>query len=182
MTRPELARRSIGRRFVRDPLAVTGLVLVGVLVVSAALAPLLATHDPLAVDAVDGLLGSSREHLLGTDALGRDTSSRVVFGARWSLGTAVLATAVVMVVGVAVCVVSGFYGGWVDTVVMRVVDVLLAFPRLVLYLAIIGTLGPGFRNLFLALVSVSWAEYARIVRGLVLSLRERGYVRGAGGG
>lgn len=164
------------RRLLRDPLAATGLVVVALLVLAALLAPLLAPHDPAAVDPLDRLAGSTLEHPLGTDELGRDLLSRLLFGARWSLGIAGSATLVVMVVGVVVGVVAGFYGGLVDTVAMRVVDVLLAFPNLVLYLAIVGTLGPGVQNVFLALVAISWAGYARVVRGLVLSARERVFV------
>jgi peptide/nickel transport system permease protein len=175
------------RRLLRDPLAATGLVVVTVLVLGAVLAPVLAPHDPSAVDAVNRLAGSSWEHPLGTDELGRDTLSRLLFGARWSLGIAGLATLVVMIVGVVVGVLSGYYGGVVDTVIMRIVDVLLAFPPLVLYLAVVGTLGPGVQNVFLALVAIAWADYARVVRGLVLSVRERAFVRaslslGAGDG
>lgn len=175
------------RQLLRDPLAATGMTLVTLLVLAAVLAPLLAPHDPAAVDAVDRLAGSTWEHPLGTDELGRDMLSRLLYGARWSLGIAGLATLVVMAVGVAIGVVAGFYGGVVDTVIMRVVDVLLALPNLVLYLAIVGTLGPGVENVFLALVAISWASYARVVRGLVLSVRERAFVRaslslGAGDG
>ncbi len=164
------------RRLLRDPLAATGLVVVTLLVLAAILAPLLTPHDPATVDPLDRLAGSSFEHPLGTDELGRDMLSRVLFGARWSLGIAGLATLVVMVAGVVVGVIAGFSGGIVDTVVMRVVDVLLAFPNLVLYLAIVGTLGPGVENVFLALIAISWAGYARVVRGLVLSARERVFV------
>lgn len=171
--------RSTRRLFFRDRLAVTGLLLVVVFSLAALLAPALAPHDPTAVNALEKLAAPSLEHPLGTDPLGRDTLSRILFGARWSLGTAVLATGLVMTIGIFVGTTSGFYGGRIDSVVMRVVDVLLAFPSLVLYLAIVGTLGPGFRNLFIALVSISWVAYARIVRGLVLSLKERGFVRAA---
>lgn len=171
--------RSTRRLFFRDRLAVTGLFLVLVFSVAALLAPALAPHDPTAVNALENLAAPSLKHPLGTDPLGRDTLSRILFGARWSLGTAVLATSLVMTIGIFVGTASGFYGGRIDSVVMRVVDVLLAFPSLVLYLAIVGTLGPGFRNLFIALVSISWVAYARIVRGLVLSLKERGFVRAA---
>ncbi len=165
------------RQLLSDRLAVSGLLLVVLLVLAAVFAPLLAPHDPAAVDPALRLTGPSAEHLLGTDELGRDLLSRLLFGARWSLGIAGLATLVVMVVGVLVGIVSGFYGGLLDTMVMRVVDVLLAFPSLVLYLAVVGTLGPGVVNVFLALVAISWAEYARVVRGLVLSARERDFVR-----
>lgn len=180
-------RRRPVRRLLRDPLAATGLLLVTLLVLGAVFAPLLAPHDPGAVDAVDRLAGSSWEHPLGTDELGRDILSRLLYGARWSLGIAGLATLVVMVIGVLVGVVAGFYGGVIDNMIMRVVDVLLALPNLVLYLAIVGTLGPGVENVFLALIAISWASYARVVRGLVLSVRERAFVRasrslGAGDG
>ncbi len=175
------------RRLLGDPLAATGLVLVTLLVLAAVLAPLLAPHDPAAVDPVGRLAGSSWEHPLGTDELGRDMLSRLLYGARWSLGIAGLATLVVMVTGVVVGVLAGFYGGVVDSLIMRIVDVLLALPNLVLYLAIVGTLGPGVENVFLALIAISWASYARVVRGLVLSVRERAFVRaslslGAGDG
>jgi ABC-type dipeptide/oligopeptide/nickel transport system permease subunit len=165
------------RRLLRDPLAGTGLVLVTLLVLAAIFAPLLAPHDPSVVDPVDRLAGSSWEHPLGTDELGRDMLSRLLYGARWSLGIAALATVVVMVIGIVVGVVAGYYGGVVDTLVMRVVDVLLALPNLVFYLAIVGTLGPGVQNVFLALVAISWAGYARVVRGQVLAARERAFVR-----
>lgn len=168
---------SLLRRLMRDRLALTGLILVIVFTLAALFAPLLARHDPIEVAALDRLAGMSWDHPLGTDALGRDTFSRILFGARWSLGTAVLATFIVMSIGIVLGTVSGYYGGIVDTALMRTVDVLLAFPRLVLYLAIVGTFGFGIRNLFIALVSITWAEYARIVRGLVLSLKERPFVR-----
>ncbi len=169
--------RPLLRRLLDDRLAAVGLVIVVLFVLAAIFAPLLAPHDPSAVNATDKLLGSNWEHPLGTDELGRDTLSRLLFGARWSLGAAAAACVVVMTVGVVVGTIAGYYGGWVDTVLMRVVDVLLAFPSLILYLAIVGTLGVGLRNVMIALVSISWVSYARVVRGLVVALRERGYVR-----
>ena len=175
------------RRFLSDRLAAAGLVIVLLLALAAVLAPVLAPHDPTAIDATRSLEAGSGDHPLGTDELGRDVLSRLLFGARWSLGIAALATAAVMLLGTAVGLVAGYFGGWVDGVVMRVVDSLLALPSLVLYLAIIGTLGPGLRNVFIALVSISWAGYARVMRGMVLSVRERTFVRasrslGAGDG
>lgn len=170
-------RRRAVRELLRDPLAATGLVIVCVLVLAALFAPLLTSQDPTRVNATMRLAGSSAQHPLGTDELGRDLLSRLLYGGRWSLGIAGLATLVVLVFGVVVGVISGFYGGLLDTVVMRVVDVLLAFPSLLLYLAVVGTLGPGIRNVFLALVAISWARYARVVRGLVLATRERDFLR-----
>ncbi len=173
----ENPHRSLLRRLLEDRLAAVGLVIVLFFVLAAIFAPLLAPHDPTAVDATGKLLPSSWDHPLGTDELGRDTLSRLLFGARWSLGAAFVACLIVMAIGVVVGTIAGYYGGWVDTVLMRVVDVLLAFPSLILYLAIVGTLGVGLRNVMIALVSISWVSYARVVRGLVVVLRERGYVR-----
>lgn len=167
------------RALLRDPLAVVGLALVVLLALAAFLAPLLSPHDPTAIDATARLAGSSAAHPLGTDELGRDVLSRLLYGGRWSLGIACLATSVVMVIGVSVGMLSGFYGGLLDSVLMRLVDVLLAFPALLLYLAVVGTLGPGVRNVFLALIAISWAGYARVVRALVVSARQRDYVLAA---
>ena len=165
------------RQFVGDRLAATGLVIILLLTLAAVFAPLLAPHDPTVINPLRSLEGSSGDHLLGTDELGRDVLSRLLMGARWSLGIAALATVCVMFVGTMIGLVAGYLGGWVDAVVMRIVDALLALPSLVLYLAIIGTLGPGIRNVFIALVAISWASYARVMRGLVLSVRERAFVR-----
>ena len=165
------------RRFLSDRLAAAGLAIVLLLTLAAVLAPVLAPHDPTVIDPVRSLEGRSGDHPLGTDELGRDVLSRLLFGARWSLGIAALATFSVMLVGTVLGLVAGYFGRWVDGVIMRVVDSLLALPSLVLYLAIIGTLGPGIRNVFIALVSISWAGYARVMRGMVLSVRERTFVR-----
>ena len=165
------------RQFVSDRLAATGLAIVLLLTVAAVFASTLAPYDPTVIDPLRSLEGSSRDHLLGTDELGRDVLSRLLIGARWSLGIAALATLSVMVVGTLIGLLSGYIGGWVDNVVMRVVDSLLALPSLLLYLAIVGTLGPGVRNVFIGLVAIAWASYARVMRGLVLSARERAFVR-----
>ena len=165
------------RQFVSDKLAFSGLVIAVLLTLAAIFASTLAPYDPTVIDPLRSLEGSSRDHLLGTDELGRDVLSRLLVGARWSLGIAALATLVVMVVGTLIGLVSGYVGGWVENVVMRVVDSLLALPPFLLYLAIVGTLGPGVRNVFIGLVAISWASYARVMRGLVLSVRERAFVR-----
>lgn len=165
------------RRFLRDRLATVGMVVLALLALAAIFAPLLAPHDPNLTDPRNNLLGSSSLHPLGTDWLGRDVLSRLLYGARWSLGIAAAATLSVMVIGTVVGMVAGYFGGWVDTVIMRVVDALLALPNLVLYLAVLGILGPGLVNLVIALISVSWVRYARVMRGLVLSVREQNFVR-----
>lgn len=144
--------------------------------VAAVAAPLISPADPNLVDAMRRLEGPSASHLLGTDNLGRDLLSRLIWGSRWSLGTVSLATALIMSIGVTVGTIAGYYGGLIDEVLMRVVDVLLAFPSLLLALAIVGILGPGITSVIVALVSVWWASYARIVRGLVLGLRDRDFI------
>ena len=173
------ARRSALGRLLRDHLALVGLALLVVFGAAALLAPLLTPYDPAATTPSLRLAGPSPQHPLGTDNLGRDTLSRLLFGSRWSLGTAALATALIMTIGLAVGSLAGYYGGRLDDVVVLVVDVLLAFPSLVLALAIVGTLGPGIVNVMLGLVSVWWVGYARIVRGLVLATRERQFVEAA---
>ena len=169
MTRRLLARRS----------TVVGLAIVAALAVIALLAPWLAPHDPTLVDAAVGFASPSASHWLGTDNLGRDVLSRLVYGARWSLGIVVVATLLIMSAGVAVGVAAGYVGGWLDDVLMRLVDTLLSVPSLLLALAIVGTLGPGIGSLMLGLASIWWVGYARVVRGVVLALRERGFVDAA---
>src|SRR5919202_991769 len=173
------AGRGLVARFVRDRLALIGLVLLVAFVSAALAAPGLTPSDPAAQDPTRRLLLPSPPHPLGTDNLGRDLLSRLLFGSRWSLGTAALATLLIMTIGVAIGAVAGYYGGPLDDLMVLVVDVLLAFPSLVLALAIAGTLGPGMVNVMLGLVSVWWVSYVRFVRGLVLSVRERQFVEAA---
>jgi ABC-type dipeptide/oligopeptide/nickel transport system permease subunit len=167
------------RRLLRQPLALAGMVVVGLFALAAVGAPVLAPHEPNAVDVIARLESPSQDHLLGTDALGRDLFSRLLFGARWSLGAAFVVTVLVTAIGVAVGAVSGYLGGRVDAVAMRVVDALLAFPSILLALAIVGVVGPGLRGVLGGLVLVGWAGYARVVRGVVLGVREHEYVQAA---
>jgi peptide/nickel transport system permease protein len=166
-------------RFLRDRLALLGLVIVTLFALAALLAPVLAPFDPTAVNPTRRLEPPGFEHLLGLDNLGRDILSRLLYGSRWSLGTAAIATCLIMTIGVAVGAICGYFGGLLDEILMRLVDLLLAFPGLILALAIAGTLGPGIENVMLGLVTVWWAGYARIVRGMVLVVRERQYIEAA---
>lgn len=169
----------------RDRPGLIGLMLILLFTVAAVLAPFISPFDPGAIEAANRLEGPSARHLLGTDNLGRDLFSRLLWGSRWSIGTVFVATLLIMSIGVTVGTVAGYYGGLIDDVLMRVVDVMLAFPSLLLALAIAGTLGPGIGSVMIALVSVWWAGYARVVRGMVLSMRERDFVaasRGLGAG
>ncbi|MBA2457552.1 MAG: ABC transporter permease subunit [Gemmatimonadales bacterium] len=140
---------------------------------------MLAPNDPLVIEPDRRLEGPSGDFPLGTDHLGRCVLSRLVYGARWSLGTAAVASVLIVGVGVTLGAMSGFYRGPVDAVLMRVVDVLLAFPALIPALAIVGMLGPGMLHVLIATVAVWWASYARLVRGLALSLRERQFIEAA---
>ncbi len=177
--RTRLARDDWLVRLLRDPSALVGLALVVLISSSAALAPMLAPHDPTAANFASRLSGPTAGHPLGTDNLGRDLLSRLLHGGRLSLSAAGLAAVLIVLVGLVVGMAAGYWGGALDGIVMRVVDVLLAFPSLILALAVVGVLGPGLPNILAGMTCVWWASYARLVRGLVLSLRERQYVRAA---
>jgi peptide/nickel transport system permease protein len=167
------------RQLVHDKPALIGLVLLTVLVVMAIFAPWVAPYDPAKTNPLSSLEGPSRQHLLGTDSLGRDMFSRIVHGARWSLGAAAAASAAIVVLGVTIGVIAGFFGGVVDAILMRLVDVLMAFPSMILALAIVGMLGPSLRNVLIGMVAVWWVDYARIVRGITLRVVQNDYVKAA---
>jgi peptide/nickel transport system permease protein len=167
------------RRLLRGYLARVGAVVVLVLVAVAALAPALAPYDP-AEQALDRMLQPpGGAHWLGTDDLGRDILSRLLYGARVSVGVGVVAVGLSLGVGVTLGLVAGYRGGWVDEALMRVMDGLLAFPALVLALAITAALGPNLRNAMLAIGIVGIPGFARLVRGQVLSLRAQEFVEAA---
>ncbi|MCB0162023.1 MAG: ABC transporter permease, partial [Caldilineaceae bacterium] len=142
-------------------------------------APLLATHDLAAMDMVNRFSGPSLQHLLGTDNFGRDIWSRLIYGARISLTIAVIAVTFSAIIGTIVGLVSGYFGGWIDLLLMRLTDIFLGFPPLLLVLAVVAVLGPGLFNVAASLVVVSWTEYARVVRSTTLTLREQNYVQAA---
>lgn len=173
------SRRDVLRCLLRDRAALIGLTMVTVLVLGAVFAPVLAHHDPNKVDVLRKFQSPSRSFPFGTDNLGRDVFARLLFGARVSIGTAVVAGTLIGLIGTVIGLVAGYVGGFVDGLVGRVVDILLSFPPFLLAMAVLGLVGPGLRNLVLALVAVSWAQYARIVRGTVLVERERDYVEAA---
>lgn len=176
---PARHRGRLARSLLHDRTAVVGLVLVCTLTLAAILAPLLSPHDPDTVDVARKFLPPSGEFPLGTDHLGRDVLSRLLFGARLSIGSTLAAVAVISVIGVAVGVLMGWFGGFVDTVVGRVVDIFLAFPTFLLALAVTALLGPGLGNVMVAIVLAWWPIYARIVRSAVLSERSKPYIESA---
>ena len=160
-------------------MGVVSLVAVGVLTLLALLGPALAPFDPTE-QVLDRMLESpGRTHWLGTDDLGRDILSRVLYGARVSLGVGVLAVALSLGLGVVLGLVSGYHAGWLDSVIMRVMDGLLAFPSIVLALAITAALGPSLRNAMIAIGVIGIPGFARLVRGQVLALRSQEFVEAA---
>ena len=164
----------------RYPLAVAGALVLAVAVVAAALAPQLPLPDPDTVDTPNRLRPPlSGQHPLGTDEFGRDILSRLVWGARVSLLAGVGTAALAMVVGVVLGVLGGYYTGWVEAMVMRLTDVLMAFPYILLAIAIVAGLGPGLRNAMIAIAIVGFPLYTRLVRGVVLSVKQLEFVEAA---
>jgi ABC-type dipeptide/oligopeptide/nickel transport system permease subunit len=159
----------------RQPLAIVGIVLAALWIAIAIFAPWLAPHDPLAQDAPP-LLSPNGDYPFGTDELGRDVLSRVLWGARLSIPLALLLVGLALLIGATLGAIAGYFGGVVDGLVMRTVDLVFAFPAIILAMVVTAVLGPSLRNAVLALVVVSWPSYARVVRGLVLSVGQTEYV------
>ena len=174
-----LPRRPMLRHLVSDRTALAGLLLLVLMFTTAAAAPLVAPRDPNEQDVANRYAPVSFEHPLGTDNLGRDELSRLIYGARVSLFTSLGVGVAILAIGMVVGSIAGFAGGILDGLLMRIVDVLLAFPSLLLALAITGMLGPGLLHLMIGMVAVWWTDYARMMRGLVLSMRERPFVESA---
>ena len=158
---------------------VLGLILLLFFVTLALLAPVLSPYDPLAPNVQASLTPPSAGHLLGTDKLGRDILSRMLYGSTISLRSGLLVVVCAGAFGALVGLLAGYRGGWADELLMRVTDIFFAFPFLILAMAIAAALGPSLRNALIAVAVVSWPAYARLVRGQVLILREREFVRAA---
>lgn len=170
----EFAR--FARRFARNPLGMIGLAILSLLLASAIFAPLLAPHDPYLPDLVRRLSPPGAQNWLGTDELGRDIFSRILYGARLTLLIVGLVVATSAPIGLVIGAVAGTAGGWVDAVFMRITDVFLAVPKLLLALAFVAALGPGIVNAALAITLTAWPPYARLARAEALSVRDSDYV------
>jgi len=164
------------RRVLYDPSMLLGIFLILAFSYMAIFAPFTAPYDPVAIDVFNKLQPPSKEHLLGTDELGRDVFSRVIYGTRLTLQAGLTIVSIGFMVGTFLGALSGFMGGWIETLIMRTTDVFMAFPPLVLALAIAAALGPGLIHVMIALSAVWWPWYARLVRGQVLSIKENVYV------
>ena len=169
-------RAQIWRRFSRHKLAMIGMVILLILVLLAVAAPLVAGQDPYAVDLKSYRKAPNADHLLGTDSSGRDVFARLLFGARISLSVGVVAVSVYTALGLILGSLAGFYGGWVDSLLMRLADVVMAFPSLVLIITIASVVGPSIYNVMMVIGLLGWPPIARIVRGMFLSLRRREFV------
>ncbi len=173
------------RYFLANRGAVIGLVVIALMVLTAIFAPLIAPHDPTA-QFRDALLvppawtdKGRPEFLLGTDALGRDILSRLIFGARYSLAIGLVVVTLALVSGILVGLVAGYFGGWIDGLIMRVMDIILAFPSLLLALVLVAIIGPGLFNAMLAIAVVLQPHFARLTRGAVMAEKHREYVTSA---
>jgi nickel transport system permease protein len=155
------------------------------LLFAAVFAPVIAPYNPVEIDVANRLAPISRGHILGTDHLGRDVFSRLIWGARVSLGSVVAIAVLIMSAGFIIGSISGFLGGWIDALIMRICEAFMTFPTFILALFLIGVFGTGMTNVVLAITLTHWAWYARIIRGMVLNLKNRDYIlaaRAAGGG
>ncbi len=164
-------------RLRRNPLAMVGLAITVALVLMATLAPLLAPQDPITQDLARRLMPPlTPGNILGTDDFGRDILSRIIWGSRITLYIVLLVILTAPVAGLLIGTVAGYFGGWIDTVLMRLTDIFLAFPKLILALALVAVLGPGMENAVLAIALTSWPPYARVARAETLTVRNSDYI------
>jgi peptide/nickel transport system permease protein len=170
------------RRWYRQPALMSGIVVMGIIVFLAAAAPLITSYNPNVQNLSQTLQGPSAQHLLGTDQLGRDVWTRLLYGLRLDLSIACLAVLFPFSLGVVLGSIAGYFGGWVDNVIMRVVDVVVAFPFYVLIIALVFVLGPGIRSIVVAITLLGWVSYARIIRGEILVAKRQDYVTAARSG
>lgn len=174
-----LTWRKVRRQLLRNPLTLTGSVIILVLVIVAGIAPYIAPHDPLATNPIQKLLPPSAKHLMGTDGLGRDIFSRVLFGARISVWIAFLILLIAGTMGTVVGLVAGYLGSFWDNFLMRITDIFMAFPQLILAMAVAAALGPSLTNVVLAISFGAWTVFARLARSRAIAVREEDYVEAA---
>jgi len=180
----ETAERARPRRahWYRQPALIAGLVLLAIILFMVLAAPLLTSYNPDTQNLSATLQGLSSRHLLGTDQEGRDTFTRLLYGGRTDLQVAFLAVLFPFILGTVLGSVAGYFGGWVDILIMRLVDIVVAFPFFVLIIALVFVLGPGQRSIYVAITLVGWVSYARIIRGEILVAKRQEYVLAARSG
>jgi peptide/nickel transport system permease protein len=167
------------KKVLSNPLAIIGFIIIAGILLLALIAPFIASYDPDAINVKAILLSPSEAHLMGTDGLGRDVFSRMLYGARISLMVGFVAVGIATAIGIVLGAIAGFYRGWVDTVIMRIVDVMLSIPTFFLILAVIAFLTPSIWNIMIVIGLTSWMGVTRLVRAEFLSLRNREFVLAA---
>lgn len=171
--------KMIWQRFFKHHMAVTGTVVFLLIVLMAVLAPWLAPMDPNRVDPVSFQAAPSAAHILGTDDVGRDILSRLLYAARVSLSVGLGAVAIYVMIGTLIGAIAGFFGGWIDGLLMRITDIFMSFPYLMVILVLVSVMGPSLSNIIVVLGVLGWPQVARIVRGSVLQIKQMDYVRAA---
>ncbi|GGB54027.1 ABC transporter permease subunit [Virgibacillus dakarensis] len=166
-------------RIIKSKTSFIGLCIILILILTAIFAPMIATHNPIEQNIIDRYQAPSSDHLLGTDELGRDIFSRIVHGSRISIQIGVIAVGIALIVGVLLGGIAGYFGRWVDQIIMRIIDIMMAFPSILLAIALVAVLGPSLRNAMIAVGIVGVPQFARIVRSAVLSVKETEYVEAA---
>jgi peptide/nickel transport system permease protein len=177
--KPRTRRSEFVHGLLRNKGALAGLTIILLLILAAIFAPLITTYDPIVINPPERTLPPSRDHWMGTDAFGRDIYTRIVYGARVSLPVGLIAVSIAASVGAVLGLVAGYYGKFVDGVVMRIIDIMLAFPNIMLALVVVAILGPSIRNVMIAVGIGEIPRYTRLIRGQVLSAREYLYVEAA---
>ena len=171
--------RNMISQLIKSKTSLIGFSIILLIVVTAILAPLVATHSPTAQSISDRYLAPSSEHYLGTDELGRDIFSRIIYGTRISIQIAIISVGISLVIGVILGGLAGYFGRWVDQVIMRMIDIMMAFPSILLAIALVAVLGPGLKNAMIAVGIVGIPQFARIVRSTVMSVKETEYIEAA---
>lgn len=179
--KPITLRSIIWKRFKKNKLALVGLILISILVIVAIFANFIAPYPATTVDFANKKLPPSKEHILGTDELGCDVLSRLIYGARISLSIGLVAVCLYVSIGILMGAISGFFGGWIDAILMRFTDVIISFPWLVLVILVAAILGPSIYNVMLIIGLTGWTTVARLVRGEFLKLKEMEYTLAARG-
>jgi len=164
------------REFSENRMALAGLVFIAIMLIFAIFAPFIAPYDPSRIDTKNILSGPSKEHMFGTDTLGRDIFSRIIYGSRVSLSIGFIAVGIAVLIGVFFGSIAGYYGGRIDSLIMRFVDIMLCFPTFFLILAVIAVLEPSIFNIMVVIGATGWMGVARLIRAEFLSLKERDYV------
>lgn len=164
-------------RFKKDKLGMLSLGIILIIIISGILAPVIAPNSPVEVDVKSKLLGMSAQYPFGTDQLGRCVFSRILYGIRTTVFLSLITMATTIIIGTLLGVISGFFRGWVDEVIMRVCDIMLSFPSEVMILAIVGILGTGISNIVIANIIAKWAWYTRMIRGIVIQYTDKNYIK-----